>query len=318
MFFPTDAKPANVTAVNNTSLRQAEFLKPGYWLTWIGIGLIRLICFLPLSIRGKAGSGLGLLASMVATRRRHIVRTNLELCFPEIGQQVLDQLLVDNFRSSGVSIIETATVWFDDPWRYRDLVDITGLDELRSAKAEGSGVMLLGMHLSTLDFCGAVLSTYEPFDVMYRRNKNRLLEAVMTRGRERNFASAIERSNVRMVVRRLKEGAVVWYGPDQDYGRKHSVFAPFFNRQAASITAEAIVKMTGSPVVVFSHYRDLATGRYRIHLERLTKNFPTDDEIADCTCINNVIEEAVSRAPAQYWWLHRRFKTQPEGEPRPY
>lgn len=286
---------------------------------WIGVGLIRTVCLLPLKARWRIGSALGLLAYRFARRRRHIVETNVRLCFPELDTAGCEQLVQNNFRSSGISIIETALAWFVDPSRFRSLVDIEGLEVLRTAKEKGRGVMLMGMHLSSLDFCGAVLGTEQPFDVMYRKNRNRLLEAIMTRGRERNFSSAIERSNVRAVIRRLKAGDIVWYGPDQDYGRKHSVFAPFFGIDSASITATSrILSMTGSPVVLFSHYRDLATGRYRIILQDMDESYPTGDETADASIINKAVEQAIRLAPEQYWWLHRRFKTRPEGESRPY
>lgn len=305
--------------VKNHGLRQTEFLKPRYWITWIGIGLFRGLCVLPLKGRWFVGALLGRIACLAARRRRHIVRTNLRLCFPQLGQNAIENLVRRVFESSGISLLETALVWFTDPARYRNIVDIEGLEHLQQAVAEQRGVLLLGMHLSTLDFCGAVLATEQPFDVMYRKNKNRLLEAVMTRGRARNFASAIERDNVRQVIRRLRQGAIVWYGPDQDYGRKHSVFAPFFGRPAATITATSrIAAMTGSPVIVFSHYRDLATGRYRIRLSPALEAFPGDSAQADCARINLLIEDAVRQAPEQYWWLHRRFKTTPDGGARPY
>ena len=198
-------------------------------------------------------------------------------------------------------------------------MDVEGLEQLNDAQRTGKGVLLLGMHMSTLDFCGALLGQLAPFDVMYRRNKNKLLELIMTKGREQHFDSAIERREIRQVIRRLREGAVVWYGPDQDYGRKHSVFAPFFGLEAASITATArIVKMTGAEVVVFSHYRDLESGRYRICLSRPFTGFPHEDDIENCRVVNEVIETAIREAPEQYWWVHRRFKTMPEGTPRPY
>lgn len=304
--------------MSSTTLLQFEFLKPRYWLTWVGIGLIRLICYLPLSARWKVGSWLGLLAYALAGSRRRIVQTNIALCFPDLNKAEQHQMVLDNFRSSGIGIIETALVWFTHPNGYLNLFDIDGLEALAKASESGNGVLLLGMHLSTLDFAGAVLAQHHSFDVMYRRNKNKLLEAVMTRGRERSFESAIERSNVRQVIRRLREGAVVWYGPDQDYGRKHSIFAPFFNQEAASITATArIASMTGAPIIVFSHFRDLETYRYRIRLEAID-GYPTGDEVADCTRINEIVESAVRVDPAQYWWLHRRFKTRPEGEARIY
>ena len=317
MSFPVQEKPDNVSAV--TSLRQAEFLKPRYWPMWVGIALIRNICLLPNRARWSFGSALGFLAYHLAHRRRHIVETNLRLCFPELNAAQHKALVRDNFKSSGISIMETALVWFFPPEKFRSMVDVEGLELLKEAEQRGQGVMLMGMHLSSLDFCGAVLANVAPFDVMYRKNKNRLLEAVMTRGRERNFKSAIERNNVRQVIRRLRQGAVVWYGPDQDYGRQHSVFAPFFGVTSATITAPArILKMTGAPVILFSHYRNLETGRYRIVLSSVTASYPTGEEEADARTINQLVENAVSVAPEQYWWLHRRFKTRPDGEAKLY
>lgn len=305
--------------MNDTSLLQREFLKPNYWALWLGIGLVRLVCLLPLRARWKIGEALGLMGYRLARKRRHIVKTNLALCFPNLGEDERAVLAVDNFRSSGISIIETAVAWFENPAKFVDLVDIKGLEHLQAAIDQGNGVILLGAHLSTLDFCGAILGHHQPFDVMYRRNKNKLLEAVMTRGRQRNFASAIERTDIRQVIRRLKRGAVVWYGPDQDYGRKHSIFVPFFGQSAATITATArIAQITSAAVVPFSHYRDIQTGRYRIVLGQALDNYPSGDDEMDCIRINTVIERAIEKSPEQYWWVHRRFKTTPNGEPRPY
>ena len=316
--FPALSKPANVMAVSQTRLLQAEFLKPRYWPTWVGIGLMRLICLLPLRARWQVGKALGILAYWIAGRRRRVVETNISLCFPDLDKHDQKQLVIDNFRSSGIGIIETATAWFVNPIQYRDMVDIEGLDALTQASSEGRGVMLLGMHLSTLDFCGAVLSTWSPFDVMYRYNKNRLLEAVMTRGRQRNFSSAIERDDVKQVIRRLRKGATVWYGPDQDYGLKHSIFVPFFGHQAATITATSrIARITGCEVVTFKHFRDLQNGRYQITLERVTQ-FPSGDLDQDCETVNKLVERAILEAPEQYWWVHRRFKTRPHNEARCY
>lgn len=308
-----------MTAVSTPSLAQREFLKPKYWPTWLGILLGYLICFLPLRVRWAIGSGLGRLGYQLARGRRHIVETNLSLCFPDKSERELDHLARDNFVSSGISIIETAVGWFIPPSKYMDLADIEGLELLLEKQKEDKPVLLLGMHLSTLDFTGAVLGQKAEIDVMYRRNKNKLIEAIMTGGRIKHFPSAIERDDVRQVIRRLKQGATVWYGADQDYGLKHSVFAPFFGVQAATITAPSrLIKMTGANVLVLSHYRNLETGRYRISITEMPEAYPSGDDVADCTMYNQVVESCVSQAPEQYWWLHRRFKSRPEGEPRPY
>jgi|TARA_B100002003_G_scaffold222346_1_gene226096 KDO2-lipid IV(A) lauroyltransferase len=274
---------------------------------------------MPHRVRIGTGSLIGLLGYRIANQRRHIIDVNLRLCFPDMGQPERDQLIRRTFRSTGISLIETALVWLRDPADFRHLVTISGLENLQRAQEEGKGVILLGMHLATLDFCGAVLSTYIGFDVMYRRNKNELLEMIMTRGRIKNYPKAIQRNDVRAVVKRLKQGEIVWYGPDQDYGRKHSVFAPFFATEAASITALArIARMTGSPLVPFSHHRRADGPGYEIILGEPLENYPVDDEVENAKRINQIVENAIERSPEQYWWLHRRFKTQPPGKNRPY
>ena len=156
-------------------------------------------------------------------------------------------------------------------------------------------------------------------DVMYRANANPLLETIMTRGRMRNFPRAIERNDVRGVLQSLKQGHVVWYGADQDYGRKHSEFVPFFGVQAATITATSrFAQLTGAPVVVFSHYRRPGDDHYDVYLSAPLTDFPSQDVITDATRINQIVETAVRLHPEQYWWVHRRFKTRPEGQSPPY
>ena len=278
-----------------------------------------MVCLLPLTLRWQFGTWLGNIAYGLARKRRHIVETNIRLCFPQMSDSDARKLVKENFRSSGIAITETALAWFVDAGKFNHIVDIDGLEKLRQAKSERKGVLLLGMHLSSLDFCGAALAHIEPFDVIYRKNKNQLFESIMKIGRERNFENVIERQNIREVIRRLKNGAIVWYGPDQDYGRKHSVFTDFFGVKAATLTATArIIRMTGAQVIVFSHYRDLVTGRYQINLYKLEGNYPMGDDLADAMKVNQVIEDAVRQAPEQYWWLHRRFKTRPLDQAKLY
>lgn len=273
---------------------------------------------LPFSWQLGLGSNLGKLAYHLARSRRHIAQTNIELCFPEKTRAEQDALIRNIFINSAIGLIETSYAWSGAVAKISPRFEIRGLNHLRAAKAEGRGVMLLGMHFSTLDLCGAVLGAEMPFHVMYRKNKNPVIERTMSNGRLRNFPAAIERANVRAVIKALKSGEIVWYGPDQDYGRKQSVFAPFFGVEAASITATArIISMTGAAVVPFSHYRT-DEGKYIIELGEAVSDFPSGDDIVDATRVNQIIEQAVRKAPGQYWWVHRRFKTRPVGEERPY
>ncbi|MFT6435268.1 MAG: KDO2-lipid IV(A) lauroyltransferase [Candidatus Azotimanducaceae bacterium] len=293
-------------------LTKPAFLHPKYWLTWIGLLIFRVLVMLPHPLRVIVGESLGKLTYQIAKRRRHIVEINLQLCFPDKTPDELINLTQETFKSGGISIIETGFAWLRGPDSILGRVEIEGLDILRGAQAQGKGVILMGMHLSTLDICGAALGRYVPFDVMYRRNKNLLLEAIMTNGREQNFPEAIERNDIRRVIHNLKQGHIVWYGPDQDYGRRNAIFSSFFGVPAATITATSrIAKITGSPVVSYSHFRNIKTGKYTIRIEGPIEHFPSASDTEDVNKINCLLEQAIAKAPEQYWWFHRRFKTRP-------
>ncbi|MFT5210196.1 MAG: KDO2-lipid IV(A) lauroyltransferase [Flavobacterium sp.] len=298
---------------------RTAFLHPKYWPTWLVFALASAIVRLPYQIQVHIGAGLGRLAYTFAAKRKHIAKVNLQLCFPDFSEQEITSLLERTFRSTGIGLIETANSWLKKPSSLVDRFDIIGLENLKSAMANKSGVLLVGMHSTTLDLCGAVLSNHVGFDVMYRQNKNLLIESIMTKSREKNYPHAIQRNDVRTVLKNLKNGHAVWYGPDQDYGRKHSVFVPFFNIETATITATArFARISGAQVICFTHYRRDDDKGYVIELSKPLENYPSGDEIVDATRINIRIEDAILKAPDQYWWIHRRFKTRPIDEKRPY
>ncbi|MFT7684723.1 MAG: KDO2-lipid IV(A) lauroyltransferase [Candidatus Azotimanducaceae bacterium] len=285
----------------------------------MAFGLAALIVQLPFQVQIKVGAGIGKLAYLFASKRKHIAKVNLELCFPELSGQEIRALLKKTFRSTGIGLIETANSWLREPSDFEDKFEIIGLSHLENAMASNKGVLLVGMHSSTLDLCGAVLSSHVGFDVMYRRNKNLLIESIMTESRKKNYPSAIKRDDIRAVLKNLKKGHAVWYGPDQDYGRKHSVFVPFFNIETATIKATArFARISGAQVICFTHYRQDNDKGYVIELSEALENYPSGDEIVDATRINSLLEAAIVKAPDQYWWIHRRFKTRPLGESRPY
>lgn len=297
----------------------SQFYAPRYWPTWLGLLLLWMLAHLPFSLQIQLGRLIGRLSYYLARERREICRINLALCFPELSEAECEQLLRRTFASNGIGIMEAAMSWSRNPEDFRDRVTISGLENLRNARAEGRGVLLVGAHFTTLEMAGALFSLYDTMDVTYRKHKNPLFEAVMTNGRKR-FFGVIERENVRETIRSLKGGNVLWYAPDQDYGLKHSVFAPFFGVEAATITATArFARVNDSPVVFFSHHRNEDDRGYHMEFSPPLENYPSGDEVADATRINQIVEQAVRKHPDQYLWLHKRFKTQPGGKAaRPY
>ena len=303
----------------NQPIPLKQFSHPRYWPTWIGILLIWGLAQLPLFIQIGIGRLLGTISFYLAGRRRHICDVNLRLCFPDLAEDQHQKLLRRTFASMGIGIMETAMAWGRNPENYRHKVDIDGLEHLQNALAQGRGVLLVGGHFSTLDFGGSLLSLFQEIDATYRKHKNPLFDAVMGNSRKRLYGRIFERKDVRGAIRSLKDGRMLWYAPDQDYGSKHSVFVPFFGVEAATITATTrFAKVNNSVVLFFSHHRTDNDRRYQLTISPPITDYPSGDEHADARRINAQIEQEILRYPDQYLWLHRRFKSQPEGKADPY
>ncbi|WP_028240693.1 lipid A biosynthesis lauroyl acyltransferase [Stutzerimonas azotifigens] len=294
-----------------------HFLHPRYWLLWLGLGLLWLLVQLPYRALLKLGRGLGWLMYRFARGRRHIARRNLELCFPQWSAAEREALLRENFASSGIAFFEMAMSWWWPRERLQRLAHIEGLEHLQRLQAEGQGVILMALHFTTLEIGAALLGQRQTIDGMYREHKNPVFDYVQRRGRERHNrdATAIEREDVRAMLKVLRAGRAIWYAPDQDYGRKQSLFVPLFGVTAATVTATTKFARLGKAKVVPFTQERLAGGQgYRLVIHPPLEDFPGESEEADCRRINHWVEEAVSRLPSQYLWAHRRFKTRPEGE----
>ncbi len=278
-----------------------------------------LLTRLPFRWQMHCGNGIGIVAGRLAQRRRHIAAVNLALCFPELNDAQRKCLLDAHFRALGRGIVETALCWWGPDSALRKQVKITGLQHLEQARARGKGVILLSAHFTTLELGGRLLAMHAPFHVLYRPHRNALFETVMQRARERRFEKAIARDDTRGLLASLKAGMPVWYAPDQNHGGPQSVFVPFFGVAAATLTSTArIARLSGAAVVPFFQTYLSDREGYLLTLCPALKDFPSDDAILDTARINSLIEDVVREMPEQYLWVHRRFKTRPEGEVYPY
>jgi KDO2-lipid IV(A) lauroyltransferase len=254
-----------------------------------------------------------------SARRRHIAETNIRLCFPELTPRARARLVRDHFASLGISMLEVAMGWWASERRLRTLGQVQGLEHLQQALAHGKGVILLSAHFTCLELGGRLLALHAPFHVMYRPHENPVLEHVQRSNREAHFERAIPRDDPRAMLRSLKQNKAVWYAPDQNYGHKHSVFAPFFGVPAATSTATArLARVSGAAVVPFFPIRRGDGRGYDLTLLPALEDFPSDDVAADTARINRLIEDHVRKAPEQYLWAHQRFKDRPAGSPALY
>lgn len=162
------------------------FLHPRYWLSWAGIAALWLIMLLPYPLLFRIGHGLGRLAMRLLPRRVEIARRNLELCFPEMKKDERESLLQRNFESVGMGVIETGMAWFWPAWRVKKCFTVQGYEHMEKARAQGKGVVLVGIYFLTLELGARIFGMLNPGIGVYRPNNNALLDWLQTRGRLRS------------------------------------------------------------------------------------------------------------------------------------
>lgn len=295
---------------------RTAYFHPRYWLTWLGIAALYLVTLLPYPLIRRIGFTLGRLFMRIGKRRVKIAERNLELCFPDMSREARAQILQENFESTGMAVMETGMAWFWPDWRVKKIFQVEGLEHMRQAQAEQRGVLLIGVHFLTLELGARVFGMYNPGVGVYRPNDNPLVDWLQTWGRLRSNKYMIDRKDVKGMIRALRAGEIIWYAPDHDYGPRRSVFVPLFAvDKAATTTGTSILMQAADPALVaFAPIRNKDGSGYRLVISPAIQGFPMDDEVAAAAFMNRVVEKEILRAPGQYMWLHRRFKTRPEGE----
>ena len=289
------------------------FLAPKYWTTWLILGLWRLVIFLPFPILLAIGWCLGIILFLIPSSRKHVARKNIEICFPDLTQKQKESLLFKNFINVGLAVIETGIAWWWSIKRLSRIVHFEGLEHLDSE----NGVLLLGIHYTTLEIGAASILLRRQMDGMYREHKNEVFNYVQLMGRRSKSNQCIlyERRDVRSMMKALKNGRTVWYGPDQDYGLVQGMFVPFFGTEAATVTGTSrFARVSDAAVVPFSHIRLPRAEGYKVVIYPKLENFPSEDLKQDTTRVNAEIERLIMIKPDQYLWVHRRFKNRPEGD----
>lgn len=285
----------------------------------LGLALIRLLHRLPLALLARLGAALGTLLHALARARRNVVLTNLRLCFPELREEERRQLARRHFRAFGRSLLEHGILWWGSPEKVRALVRIEGLEHWRDIT--DVPVILLAPHFIGLDMGGIRLAADFRLNSVYSRQKSAAADEIFIHGRTRFGQTTLfaRQDGIRPMIRSLKSGEPFYYLPDMDLGPRDSVFAPFFGVQAATITGLPRIAQLAGAVIVPCVTCQLPGGAgYVVRLYPAWRDFPGGDPAADAQRMNAFIEARVREMPEQYYWLHKRFKTRPAGEPNPY
>ncbi|NMC26173.1 MAG: kdo(2)-lipid IV(A) palmitoleoyltransferase [Serratia sp.] len=299
---------------------QASFLHPRYWLTWFGLGILFLLVQLPYPVLYRLGVWLGRTSMRFLKRRVSITRRNLQLCFPDLTPEQVEARIVSNFESLGMGLLETGMAWFWSDARVKRWFDVSGLHNLKKAQENNQGVLVIGVHFMSLELGGRAMGLCQPMMAMYRPHNNKAMEFVQTWGRMRSNKAMLDRKDLRGMVHALKKGEAVWFAPDQDYGPRGSVFAPLFAVDEAATTSGTymLARLAKPALITVVLVRKPAGKGYDLVIQPALQDYPMDDELAAAAYMNRVIETEIMRAPDQYLWLHRRFKTRPAGTPSLY
>lgn len=285
-------------------------------MSYLAIAVLWVLHWLPLRIQSGIGQGLGCVLYWVALRRRRIGEINLALCFPDWDKKQRNRVLKQHFQAVTRAALEHGLLWWSSAARIHQWVRIEGLEHFTAV--HGRPLILLAPHFVGLDMGGVRLSTeYAPLVSMYSRLKNPQFDQLMLRARTRFGQSKLfsRHEGVRPMIAEIKHGLPLYYLPDQDFGAKDAVFAPFFGIPTATVNAmPRLAKLTGA-VVLPVITRQLPGGQgYVVRFYPAWQHYPSADITADVSRMNQFIEQRVREMPAQYFWLHKRFKTRPQGE----
>ncbi|MGH8635433.1 MAG: lipid A biosynthesis acyltransferase [Burkholderiales bacterium] len=285
----------------------------------VALGLVWLLHLLPLWLLAPLGRGLGFLFYLLGRERREVALTNLRLCFPQWSETERRRVGRAHFRAFGRSLLEHGILWWSSKERVQRLVRVEGLAHWEAVRKKP--VIWLAPHFVGLDMGGARIITEWLGCSMYSHQKNPLLDRVLLRGRTRFVSPRLfsRQDGIRPLARAIREGLPFYYLPDQDFGRRDSVFVPFFGVPAATITGLARIARLAKAVVVPAVTRQLpGAAGYVLTFYPAWRDFPSNDVERDTRRMNAFIEERVLEMPEQYLWLHKRFKTRPPGEAKFY
>ncbi|MEP7102786.1 MAG: lipid A biosynthesis acyltransferase [Burkholderiales bacterium] len=281
------------------------------------LALLWLLHCLPLGAQAGLGRGLGRLLYPLANARRRIALRNIGLCFPEQTRAEHEALAREHFQWLGRSILERGLLWYASPERLKRLIHVEG--DVTLAERSERPVMWLAPHFMALDVAGVSVLLFQTRKgiSIYQEQSDPVMDAAIRRGRLRlGNAEIFPRDEAgKALFRAIRRGDAFFNLPDMDFGERDAAFVPFFGIPAATLLAPSrlarALNMVVQPVVA----ETLPGGEgYRVHFLPPWTDFPTDDPLADTARMNQWIESEIRRLPAQYLWVHKRFKTRPQGE----
>ena len=290
-----------------------EFIHPKFYPTWILILLMRIGVFIPFQFQVILGKAIGKLIYPFMKKLRETAYSNISNCFPEKKQPQVTLLVKQHFDAIGISLFETANAYYGSDRKIKKLLSINNKHFFSDALKDEGGIILLCSHFMPLMLGSRALLLENTIANIYRPQNNKLFDKVMVKGYKKNGAVMIKSKDTRSILKAIKNSLPIWYAPDQDLGINNSVFAPLFGIETATASATArLAKNNNTRVIPYSFIR--TKHGYEMSFDKPIKNYPSNDPIKDATTTNKILENQIIKAPEQYLWIHRRFKTRPDGQ----
>ena len=286
-----------------------------------GVALLRLLALLPYKTLVSLGYGLGFLAAHIPSDRNRVVQKNLELCFPELGTQEIDQLRKQHWRLLGRSLVEKSIIWLGSKKQLSCMIEVQSEVDLADKKPR----ILVNMHFIGIE--GSIILSALAKDKgwprtsgFFQRMKSPFFNRRIIEWRNRFGGNSIDRQgNSLAIIREIRQGNFIIIAPDIDLGTKDSVFVPFFNIPTNTITAVSrLAKITGAQVCMMITALKKNEAGYICSISKPLENFPTENPLLDTARLNQIFEQEIRLRPAEYYWVHKRFKNRPFNEASPY
>lgn len=303
----------------DTSFR-LSYLKPVYWVTWLGVLFIWLISYLSPAMQDALANKLGDLVRNINSKRRRIARKNIELCFPEISDEEKKELIRVNFRHQARSILHYGLIWWAPKSILEKRIVIKGQEHIEQSRNRGRGVIFMAAHSLGLETAVSATTMRYPLSGPFNPMKNKLVDWFVAKGRKRHGTFIYTRdAGLRPIIKDVRAGCTMFYLPDEDLGKNKSIFAPFFGVEKATVPVLGrLSKTCQADVLPTIACYDKETYRYIINVLPALKDFPRDNDYENTVIMNQALEDIIRICPSQYFWTMKLFKTRPDNEQKIY
>ena len=285
------------------------------------MALLKLLSILPYALLVAIGYGLGFIAARIPSERNRVVTTNLKLCFPELADVAIDQLRKKHWRLLGRSLVEKSIIWHGSEEQLSRMIEVQSEVDLSDRKPR----ILVNMHFVGIE--GSIILSalakrnhWPRTSGFFQRMKSPFFNQKIIEWRNRFGGNSIDRQgNSIALIREIRKGSFIIIAPDIDLGLKDSVFAPFFGIQTNTITAVSrLAGITGAEVCMMVTTLKPDESGYLCTISKPLGDFPSENPEVDTARLNQIFEKEIRLRPAEYYWVHKRFKNRPNNEASPY